>query len=85
VLAHLFVNYLMDQQVALENIGWNGYMQPITAITPQLLVQKQILPEALITTAVVPSDFRRGLGELQLPVDADALWHQAWLEVSGGV
>src|SRR5580693_5236891 len=40
VLAHLFVNYLMDEQVALNNIGWNGYMQPITAITPQLLVQK---------------------------------------------
>ncbi len=38
-----------------------------------------------MSTAVLPSDFRRGLGELALPVDADALWHQAWLVVSGGV
>jgi spermidine/putrescine transport system substrate-binding protein len=85
VLAHLFVNYLMDEQVALNNISWNGYMQPLTAITPELLVKEQILPPSLTSTAVLPADFRHGLGELQLPVDADALWHQAWLVVSGGV
>ncbi|MGO8959907.1 MAG: spermidine/putrescine ABC transporter substrate-binding protein [Streptosporangiaceae bacterium] len=84
VLAHLFVNNLMDEQVALKNISYNGYMQPVTAITPELLVKEQILPPSLMSTAVVPSDFRRGLGELQLPVDADALWQQAWLVVSQG-
>jgi spermidine/putrescine transport system substrate-binding protein len=85
VLAHLFVNYLMDEPVALENISWNGYMQPLNAITPELLVKEQILPPSLMSTAVVPSDFRRGLGELQLPVDADALWQQAYLVVSNGI
>jgi hypothetical protein len=34
---------------------------------------------------VLPSYFGRGLYELQLPVDADALWHQAWLVVSNGI
>jgi len=85
VLAHLFLNYLMDKPVALENISWNGYMQPLTAITPDLLVKEQILPKSLMSTAVVPSDFRRGIGELQLPVDADALWQQAWLVASNGI
>ena len=85
VLAHLFVNYLMDQPVAVENISWNGYMQPITAITPELLVKEQILPKTLMSTAVVPADFRRGIAELQLPVDADALWQQAWLVASNGI
>jgi spermidine/putrescine transport system substrate-binding protein len=85
VLAHMFVNYLMDEPVAVENISWNGYMQPVTAITPELLVKEQILPQSLITTAVVPSDFRKGFGELQLPVDADALWQQAYLIVSNGI
>jgi spermidine/putrescine transport system substrate-binding protein len=85
VLAHLFVNYLMDQPVAVENISWNGYMQPVTAITPELLVKEQILPPTLMSTAVVPQDFRRGVGELQLPVDADALWQQAWLVASNGI
>ena len=85
VLAHLFVNYLMDEPVAVENISWNGYMQPVTAITPELLVKEQILPPSLMSTAVLPADFRRGVGELQLPVDADALWQQAWLVASNGI
>jgi hypothetical protein len=60
-------------------------MQPINGITPEKLVQEQILPRSLMSTAVVPQDFRRGLGELQLPADADALWQQAWLVVSEGM
>ena len=85
VLAHLFINNLMDEKVALKNISFNGYMQPVTTITPELLVKEQILPPSLMSTAVVPSDFRHGLGELQLPVDADALWQQAWLVASQGI
>src|ERR1700761_9019709 len=85
VLAHLFLNYLLDEPVAVENISWNGYMQPLNAITPDLLVKEKILPRSLMSTAVLPSDFRRGIGELQLPVDADALWQQAWLVASNGI
>jgi len=85
VLAHLFVNYLLDEPVAVENISWNGYMQPLNAITPELLVKEKILPPSLMSTAVLPSDFRHGVGELQLPVDADALWQQAWLVASNGI
>jgi spermidine/putrescine transport system substrate-binding protein len=85
VLAHLFLNYLMDLPVALNNISWNGYMQPLNGVTPQVLVEEQILPPSLASTVVVPSNFRTGLFELQLPVDADALWQQAWLVVSNGI
>jgi spermidine/putrescine transport system substrate-binding protein len=85
VLAHLFLNYLLDLPNVLENISWNGYMQPLTGVTPQVLIQQQILPPSLSSTVVLPSDFRTGLFELQLPVDADALWQQAWLVVSNGI
>jgi spermidine/putrescine transport system substrate-binding protein len=85
VLGHLFLNYLMDLPVALDNISFNGYMQPLTGVTPQVLVKEQILPPALTSTVVVPSTFKTGLFELQLPVDADALWQQAWLVVSNGI
>ncbi len=85
VLAHLFLNYLLDLPNVLENISFNGYMQPLTAITPQRLVKEQLLPKSLISTAVLPSYFRRGVSQLQLPVDADALWQQAWLVVSNGI
>jgi spermidine/putrescine transport system substrate-binding protein len=85
VLAHLFLNYLLDLPNVLENISYNGYMQPLNGVTPQRLVQEKILPRSLMSTVVLPSYFRRGLGELQLPVDADALWQQAWLVASNGI
>ena len=85
VLAHLFLNYMLDLPNVLENISYNGYMQPLNAVTPQRLVKEKLLPKSLMSTAVLPSYFRRGVSELQLPVDADALWQQAWLVVSNGI
>jgi len=68
-------------QNALTNISYNGYMQPLTGITPQRLVQEQLLIPSLMSTVVLPSYFRRGVMQLQLPVAAKALWEQAWLQV----
>jgi spermidine/putrescine transport system substrate-binding protein len=85
VLAHQFLNYFLDLPNVLNNISFNGYMQPLTGVTPQVLVKEQILPKALLSTVVLPSYFRRGVAELQLPVDADAQWQQAWLVVSNGI
>jgi spermidine/putrescine transport system substrate-binding protein len=85
VLAHMFLDYMLDLPNVLENISFNGYMQPLNGVTPQVLVKEQILPKALLSTVVLPSYFRRGVAELQLPVDADALWQQAWLVASNGL
>ena len=85
VLAHMFLNYMQDLPNVLENISFNGYMQPLTGVTPQVLVKEQILPPSLLSTVVLPSYFRRGVAQLQLPVDVDALWQQAWLVVSNGI
>jgi spermidine/putrescine transport system substrate-binding protein len=85
VLAHEFLNYFLDLPNVIENISFNGYMQPLTGVTPQVLVKEQILPPSLLSTIVLPSYFRRGVAELQLPVDVDALWQQAWLVVSNGI
>jgi spermidine/putrescine transport system substrate-binding protein len=80
VLAHLFLNYMLDINNALTNISFNGYMQPVNGITPQRLVKEQLLPPSLVSTAVLPSYFRRGVQELQIPTASNALWEQAWLQ-----
>jgi spermidine/putrescine transport system substrate-binding protein len=80
VLAHLFMNYMLDVDNALTNYSYTGYMQPINGITPQRLVKEQLLPPSLMSTVVLPSYFRRGIMELQIPVTANALWEQAWLQ-----
>jgi len=80
VLAHHFLNYMLDLPNVLTNISFNGYMQPLTAVTPQRLVAEKLLPPSLMSTVVLPSYFRRGVAELQLPVAALNLWEQAWLQ-----
>ncbi|MBV9093712.1 MAG: spermidine/putrescine ABC transporter substrate-binding protein [Streptosporangiaceae bacterium] len=80
VLAHLFLNYMLDYSNVLTNISFNGYMQPINGITPQRLVAEQLLPPSLMSTVVLPSYFRRGVMQLQIPASANALWEQAWLQ-----
>jgi spermidine/putrescine transport system substrate-binding protein len=81
VLAHHFLNYMLDLPNVLTNISFNGYMQPLNEITPQRLVQEKLLPPSLMSTAVLPSFFRRGVMELQLPAVARNLWSQTWLQV----
>jgi spermidine/putrescine-binding protein len=81
VLAHHFLNYMLDLPNVLTNISFNGYMQPLNEITPQRLVQEKLLPPSLMSTAVLPSFFRRGVMELQLPAATRNLWSQTWLQV----
>jgi spermidine/putrescine transport system substrate-binding protein len=85
VLAHLFLNYLLDLNTALTNISFNGYMQPLNGVTPQKLIAEQILPPSLESTVVLPSYFRRGVSELELAPAVDAEWQRAWNEFSGGL
>jgi spermidine/putrescine transport system substrate-binding protein len=85
VLAHQFMNYLLNLDNALENISFNGYMQPLTGVTPQKLIAEQILPPSLESTVVLESYFTRGVSELELAPTVDAEWQKAWNEFSGGL
>src|ERR1022692_169711 len=85
VLAHLFLNYMQSLPNALTNISYNGYMQPVYGVTKDRLVHEGILPKSLISTVVLEENFKHGLWELQLPVEADLAWQQAWQVVSLGI
>jgi spermidine/putrescine transport system substrate-binding protein len=85
VLAHLFLDYMLDLPVALTNIGFNGYMQPIEGVTAEKLIELQYLPKALESTVVLPENFRTGIEELELPPAANDAWEQAWLQFGGGL
>jgi spermidine/putrescine transport system substrate-binding protein len=85
VLAHLFLNYLLDLDVVFTNISFNGYMQPIYGVTPDALVHRKILPETLASTVVLPSYFDNGIEELALPPAANSAWELAWTQFGGGL
>jgi spermidine/putrescine transport system substrate-binding protein len=85
VLSHLFMNYLLDVDNAIENYSYVGYMQPLTAVTPDKLIAEKLLPPSLRSTVVLPSYFSKGLMELQLPASANDVWEQSWNTFSKGL
>jgi spermidine/putrescine transport system substrate-binding protein len=85
VLAHLFLNYMLDLPHVLTNIYFNGYMQPIEGVTAEKLIELKYLPKAQESTVVLPSNFRTGIEELQLPPAANDAWENAWLQFGGGL
>ncbi len=85
VLSHLFINYLLDTNNALENYSYYGYMSPLTGITPQRLISEKLLPPQLTSTVVLPDYFRSGIFELQLPPSATAVWESTWNTFSKGL
>jgi spermidine/putrescine-binding protein len=81
VLAHLFLNFMLDMPNALANTRGTGFMQPLNGMTPTRLIREGAVPPSLISTVVLENAYYRGLKELALPAAADALWHQAWQSV----
>jgi spermidine/putrescine transport system substrate-binding protein len=81
VLAHLFLNFMLDPANAIHNIAATGYMQPLTYVTPGRLVNHGILPPSLTSAAVLSTFLDRGLKEFEIPIAADELWQQAWQAV----
>src|SRR5262249_5185818 len=47
VLAHAFLNFMLDHKIGLEVLSWNGYMPPLTAVNPNTIV-----PHVYISTDV---------------------------------
>ena len=85
VLAHKFIDYMLDLNNALENYSYVGYMQPLTDVTVAKLTSEKLLPPQLASTVVLPDYFRHGLFELELPPTANAVWESTWNSFSKGL
>ena len=57
VLAHLFLNFMLDNGVAYSNfVNFNGYQPPLNEIVPEDLVKKKVIPETLATCVLTERD-----------------------------
>ncbi len=73
VIAHRFLNYLLDNDVAYENfVDYVGYQPPITAIDADKLFNDEILPPNLRNTVVSHEDYANGNAYLTLSADGPA-------------
>jgi spermidine/putrescine transport system substrate-binding protein len=84
VLAHFFLNYMLDYHNAMENFSWVGYQPPQTRVNPSQLVEQGYIPRNLSTVTVSPSDFKTGTRELELSPGCDAAWHNVWSRFKSG-
>jgi spermidine/putrescine transport system substrate-binding protein len=84
VLAHLFLNHMIDNDIALENFGFTGYQPALSVVTPEKMIADEFIAENLASAIVSPAHYRDGLQELQLSPAGDRLWLDEWAKFKAG-
>jgi spermidine/putrescine transport system substrate-binding protein len=84
VLAHLMINDLLDNEIALRNFGWNGYQPPLSKLSAEYLVDQGFIPENLMSAVVLREDVDTGLTFYEVSPSTEALWRQSWSEFKAG-
>lgn len=86
VLAHMFMNFMLDETNSLDNFGWVGYQPPQKTLTPDYLIENEYAADFLRSALVTPEDFDRDRAWVQGPLDAatEALWSEQWTRATSG-
>jgi spermidine/putrescine transport system substrate-binding protein len=84
VLAHLFINHMLDPDVAKENFSAIGYQPPQNTLTADALIAEEFIPENLRSAIVRPEYFDSGYRLLELDPANDAAWHNVWNAFNAG-
>jgi spermidine/putrescine transport system substrate-binding protein len=74
VLAHLYINFLLDAAIAEENWYWNGYLPPIKGIDAAYLIGQGLTPPNLESAVLTNDVIANGLVFEPLPLEADQAW-----------
>jgi spermidine/putrescine transport system substrate-binding protein len=81
VLGHLFLDYILDLQVALKNYEYVVYQQPLKGFTVERVLKTGLVPENLLTTIVKEEQFKYGYAQAGLSQKGLVVWQQAWAKV----
>ncbi len=83
VLAHLYLNYLLDNDVAEKNFSWLGYLPAITKMNADYVIAGGYVPEHL--RSCVPTEEEIAKAIYMKPLGAgDALYETAWAKFTAG-
>ncbi len=85
VLAHLFINFLMDKEVALTNFGYEGFQPPLVGVDRATFLEAGFIPPNLENTLVAEEDFAQGQPVLPLSPEDDQLYQDEWARFKAGV
>jgi spermidine/putrescine transport system substrate-binding protein len=86
VLAHHFLNFLLDNGVAYSNfVDFNGYQPPLNEIDPATLVEKGVVPRNLENSVLSNDDFGPdSLQEMTLTTRGQRLWEDGYSDFLAG-
>jgi spermidine/putrescine transport system substrate-binding protein len=81
VLAHLFLNFMLDRYNAMHNMAATGFTMPLNYAAAARLIREGILPPSLTSAAVLSTSWDHGFKEVPFQPAIDMLWHQTWRAV----
>jgi spermidine/putrescine transport system substrate-binding protein len=85
VIAHRFLNYMLDDKVAYENFtGYVGYQPPLNSIDTDKLFDEGILPRTLSRAVVTREAYANGNAYLTLSAKGLQLWDRGWASFRNG-
>lgn len=89
VLAHAFLNHLLDEGVARSNFAWNGYQPPVAEAASAASIGRGAsalgaIPKNLRNALMTPAEFGRGQFLLELDPASDARWLATWGRLRSG-
>ena len=84
VLAHTFINDLLDNEIAERNFSWNGYQPPLTKLSADYLISQGYIKENLLSAVVVPEDFVSELQFFEVPPAVSNMWLAAFQAFQSG-
>jgi spermidine/putrescine transport system substrate-binding protein len=84
VLAHLYINYLIDNDVSEKNFSWNGYLPALTKLDADYVIAGGYVPENLRNCVPTNDDIAKGLKFKALGAEGDAKYEAAWSKFTAG-
>jgi spermidine/putrescine transport system substrate-binding protein len=86
VLAHMFIDFMLNETNALKNFEYVGYQPPQKGLSVEFLISEEWVADFLEPALVTPEDFEVETAWVQGPLDAatEALWSEQWTRAKSG-
>jgi spermidine/putrescine transport system substrate-binding protein len=84
VLAHLYIDFLLDNAVAEKNFSWVGYLPALTELDADYVIGAGYVPENLRSCVPTNDDIAKGLRYEALGPEGDAQYEAAWSKFTAG-
>lgn len=84
VLAHLYLNFMLDNDVAEKNFSWVGYLPAIAKLDADYVIEAGYVPEHLRNCVPTNEEIAKAIYLQPLGTEGDAKYETAWAKFTAG-